>query len=145
MIARLFPLGLAGALASCAAAMPGYSPTGDTRPPTFESGRMEGGHYVLSTSEKGLDCKQTTGSMLITIARLKDKIQRERPSDLSTNLKSAVVPIYGGSTYNMDPDGEMAREKAKLRAYNGHLREKGCRQLDVEAELAKPTDGPTRY
>ena len=145
VISRFIPLGLAALLAGCAAAMPGYMPNADVKPPSFESGRMDGGRYVLSASEEGLDCKQTTGSMLITIARLKDKIMRARPSDLSTTVKNAVVPLYGGSTVNSDPDGEIARERAKLYAYNEHLGEKGCKTIDVDGELAKPIDGPHRY
>lgn len=145
VISRFIPLGLAALLAGCAAAVPGYMPTADVKPPSFESGRMEGGKYVLSASERGLDCKQMTGSMLITIARLKDRMLRAKPSDLSTTVKNTVAPLYGGTTVNSDPDGEIAREKAKLYAYNDNLGEKGCKTLDVDGELAKPIDGPHRY
>lgn len=136
------PLVLAVLLSGCAAAMPGYSPpsAGVSMPPTGAPGAMEGDRYVMSDTEKSLDCKHLTGSMLITIARLKDKVSRAKPSEMSTSMKKSVAPVFGGSTYNMDPDGEIAREKAKLHAYNRHLGDKGCKKLDVDAELARPPE-----
>lgn len=147
MIARFSPVFLAVLLAACAAATPGYSPTGNNGPksPTNELGYMEGGKYVMSTTEKALECKQLTGSMLITIARLKDSAQSSKPSASATVMKKTLSPIFGGGSQDTDPDGVIEREKAKLQAYNRHLGEKGCKQLDIEAELNRPAEGPKRY
>lgn len=147
MIARLSPVVLATLLTACAAAMPGYSPTADSTPksPTNELGYMEGGKYVMSGTEKALECKQITGSMLITIARLKDRSQAAKPSASATVMKNTFSPIFGGGAQDTDPDAIVVRERAKLDAYNRHLGEKGCKQLDVEAELTRPAEGPKRY
>jgi hypothetical protein len=147
MIARFSPVVLALLLAACAAAMPGYSPGADTasKSPTNELGYIEGGKYVMSSTEKALECKQLTGSMLITIARLKDRAQSAKPSASATVMKNALSPILGGGQQDTDADETFLREKAKLEAYNRHLGEKGCKQLDIEAELARPSEGPKRY
>ena len=45
----------------------------------------------------------------------------------------------------MDRQAVYARERAKLEAYNNELAAKGCKTLDIEAELAKPPEGPKKY
>ena len=42
----------------------------------------------------------------------------------------------------MDRQAVSARERAKLEAYNNELAAKGCKTVDIEAELAKPARGP---
>ena len=127
--------------------MPGYVPSAGDPPksPANELGYMDGGKYVMSSTEKALECKQLTGSMLITIARLKDRAQASKPSASATIMKNALSPIFGSGGHDTDADETFMREKAKLQAYNRHLGEKGCKQLDIEAELAKPAEGPRRY
>lgn len=148
MIARLsltlVPLVL---LTACAAMQPGYDPkTGAVQEkPKIEVGTMEGGSYKMSETEKALDCRKITGSMQITIARMKDQAERPPPSSLSTTMKGTLAPLFGGSTFNADPQAEAARDRAKLNTYNQVLREKGCPTIDIDAELAKPPEGPKRY
>lgn len=148
MIARalpLFPLLLL--LPACAAMQPGYDPKiGKVQEkPNIDIGSMDGGSYRMSETEKALDCRKLTGSMQITISRLKDQADRPPPSSLSTTMKGTLAPLFGGSSYNADPQAEVARDRAKLAAYNQALRERGCATIDVEAELAKPPEGPKRY
>jgi len=148
MTARLLlPLTFLPLFTACAAMQPGYDPSiGKVQEkPNIDIGSMQGGTYRLSETEKKLDCKRILGSMQITISRMKDQADRPPPSSLSTSMKGTLSPLFGGSTFNADPQAEVARDKAKLQAYNQALREKGCNTLDVEAELAKPPEGPKRY
>src|SRR5665648_232933 len=75
MLARLSCCAALSLLAACAAAMPGYTP-----PPfkekskhaqAMKSGEMEDGQYEMADQEKLMDCKRTTGSMMLVINRLK--------------------------------------------------------------------------
>jgi len=126
---------------------PGYDPKlGKVQEkPNIDIGSMDGGTYRMSDTEKGLDCRKLTGSMQITISRMKDQAERPPPSGFSTTMKGTIAPLFGGSSYNADPQAEVARDRAKLTAYNQALREKGCATIDVDAELAKPPEGPKRY
>ena len=90
--------------------------------------------YVLSDEEKGIDCKRLTGRMKIRILQLRDDRKRVRSSELSRSLHAAQGQL-GGSAAGSDPDGDAARDRAMLAAYNGQLAAKGCKTLDLEAEL----------
>ena len=141
MLARLiFPATLL-LLAACAA-VPGYSP-----PPfkekskaftPLESGDVTSdGQYEMSATEKLMDCKRLTGSMQITISRLKDSYGRAEPTAGAKAAQTTVAPVLGGTTVGADRKALYARERAKLDAYNRELAAKGCKTLDVEAELAR--------
>lgn len=148
MIARrLSAFALLLALPGCAAMEPGYDPKlGKVQEkPNVDIGSMDGGSFKMSETEKALDCRKLTGSMQITIARMKDQAERPPPSSFSTTMKGTLSPLIGGSTFNANPQGEVARDRAKLHAYNQALRDKGCTTMDVEAELAKPAEGQKRY
>ena len=137
---------------ACAAALPGYTP-----PPLKEkkttkvighpSGEMTGeGNYELSELDKARDCKRTLGSMLITIARLKDPAFRVEPSAVSSTLQTTSTALAGGSARGADRQAEYARERARLEAYNRLLASKNCKTMDIDAELAKPPEqGGKRY
>jgi hypothetical protein len=151
MMARLFLLGVLLLLAGCAAAMPGYSPpplshndNKFTKP--MDSGNVgSDGRYHMSDSEKAMDCKRLTGSMQITLSRLKDTYGREPPSAMSSSVAQSVAPILGGSSFGSDREAVYARERAKLEAYNEELAARNCKTLDIDAELARPAEGPTKY
>jgi hypothetical protein len=144
MLLRLTLLGAVLLLAACAAAVPGYSP------PPFkekkfghapESGAVASdGHYELSDNEKALDCKRLTGSMQITIARLRDGHGRVEPSAAATTMQSWTPSILGGSTAGADRQADYARERAKLDAFNRQLATKNCKTVDIDAELARPPE-----
>lgn len=145
---RCAALLLALPLAGCAAAQPGYDPKLGKVAEVKVVDRGEvgpDGTYRMSAGEKALDCKKLTGSMQITISRLKDRAERPGPSSTSSGIRSTLGPLFGGSNYDLDPEKELAREKAKLHAYNRALAQKGCKTLDVDAELARPDTGPVRY
>src|SRR5262249_18777726 len=140
-------------LPSCAA-VPGYTP-----PPldgahdktkfakALESGEVgPDGRYEMSAAEKAMDCKRLTGSIQITISRLKDPLVREEPSAMSSAAQKLSTPLYGGGSNKGGERGAIyARERAKLDAYNAELAEKGCRTVDIEAELARPREPPKKY
>jgi hypothetical protein len=131
------------ALTGCAAAAPGYSPdppsaAGNKILPTMQSGSVDKGAYQPSDDEKKLDCRKLTGSMHVMLSRLKDAPNRPRPSGISTAIQGAAAPVFKGSTIGSDFEGELARERLRLDAYNKLLAEKKCKTMDVEAELKKP-------
>jgi len=139
------------AIAGCAAATPGFEPASYKEKNKFgqalESGEVRGpeGRYQMSDHEKMMDCKRTTGSMSITILRLKHMRGEASTSELSRSAQGTIAPLFGGSTRGADRQGELARERAKLEAYNRHLADKGCKTIDIDAELAKPIEAPKRY
>ena len=144
MLARLSCCAAFLLLAACAAAMPGYTP-----PPfkekskhskAMESGEMESGQYEMAEQEKLMDCKRTTGSMMITINRLKYRSAEPGSSDLAVAANKTAKPFVRHSTKGLDRDGEYARDRARLEAYNRHLAAKGCRTVDIDAELARPPE-----
>ncbi len=144
---RLVPLLAALLLTGCAAAMPGYDPVigGVPEKRAVPVADIDGqGRYVLTARERALDCKQTTGAILVTIARVKDRARSEPVSSTSTSMKNAISPLFGGSD-STGTEAEAARERAKIAAYNHHLSQKGCTPVDVEAEMAKPLDTMVRY
>jgi hypothetical protein len=53
--------------------------------------------------------------------------------------------VFGGSASSADRQGVYARERAKLDAYNRELGAKGCPMIDIDAELARPAEGPKKY
>jgi hypothetical protein len=132
-------------LAACAAAIPGYTP-----PPfkekknkhgqAMQSGEMTDGRYEMAEQEKQMDCKRTTGSMMITIERLKYKNTEVGTSNLAVGANRAPTPYTRHSTKGLDRDAVYARDRARLEAYNEHLAAKGCRTVNIEAELARPPE-----
>ena len=143
MLARIFCCAALTLLAACAAAMPGYTP-----PPfkekkhgqAMQSGEMTNGQYEMADQEKQMDCKRITGSMMITIGRLKQRSTEVASSDLAIAANQTVKPFVRHSNKGLDRDAEYTRDRARLDAYNEHLAAKGCRKVDIEAELARPPE-----
>jgi hypothetical protein len=143
MIARLSCCAAFLLLAACAAAIPGYTP-----PPFkergkmakgMESGEMQGGQYVMADEEKQMDCKRITGSMMITIERL--KFRGQEPATSGVAVAASQVPAYArSSSKGLDREAEYSRDRARLEAYNRHLAAKGCRTVNIDAELARPPE-----
>jgi hypothetical protein len=152
MLARLPAVAALLFLASCAA-VPGYSPPPleDKKPKSsfgqaLESGDVGAdGRYEMSGTEKQMDCKRLTGSIQIGISRLRDAIGREEPSAVSSGAQKLTTSVLGGSAKSADRKGVYARERAKLDAYNSELGARGCPMLDIDAELARPPEGPKKY
>jgi hypothetical protein len=151
MLLRLSPIAAILLLGACAAAVPGYAPSSfnekkHTKLVALQSGDVgQDGRYEMSQTEKSLDCKRMTGSMHITIARLKDAQARGEQSGLASSAHKNIAPLFGGSTAGADRQAELARERAKLEAYNRELAAKGCKTVDLEAEFARPLTGSKKY
>jgi hypothetical protein len=146
MLARYAILAAPLLIAACAA-VPGYSPPPFKEPSKhakpLESGNVQAdGHYEMSADEKAMDCKRLTGSMQITISRLRDPMSRMEPSAGARVAQSAATPVLGGSGLTADRERVYARERAKLEAYNRELAMRNCKQMDIEAELARAPDPP---
>jgi hypothetical protein len=152
MLRHLSFLGVLLLLASCAA-VPGYTPPpleGSHEKNKFAKALESGdvgpeGRYEMSAAEKAMDCKRLTGSIQITITRLKDPLVRQEPSAMSTAAQKLSTPLYGGSSKAADRQAAYARERAKLDAYNAELAAKGCKTVDIETELARPPQPPKKY
>lgn len=147
MRARLFVPAVLLVLTACAAAVPGYTPPPFKEKSKFgtvlESGDVQpGGRYEMSEAEKAMDCKRLTGSMQITMLRLKDPSGRAEPSAAASATQKMAGPVLGGSTVGADRQAVYARERAKLDAYNRELAAKGCKTVDIEAELARSPEPP---
>jgi hypothetical protein len=137
-------------LTACAAAVPGYNPgtfkSSSKYGKPLESGDVrEGGRYEMSATEKAMDCRRLTGSMQVTISRLKDSYGRTEPSAGASAAQSMATPMIGGPRGGADREALYARELAKLDAYNEELAAKGCKTLDITAELARPPEQGKRY
>lgn len=145
----LTPYGLlilfaAGALAGCAAALPGFSPPDARAGKTHGKAQTGGGlapdgRYVLSDQETTLDCKKINGSIHVGILQMREVGARHRPSAAAVQIQKMSSPVAGGSAYGLDPDGEAARSRARLEALNARLAEKNCPTFDLAAEL-KPSN-----
>jgi hypothetical protein len=152
MLARLSVIAVLLTLTACAAAVPGYTPPSFHEPNAkakpLESGDVGAdGRYQMSDTEKQMDCKRMTGSMQITISRMKDSYSRLEPSALASTAQKTVPLVTGGSTVGADRQGMHARERAKLDAYNRELAAKGCTTLNIDAELKRPSEtiGAKKY
>ncbi|NJO35857.1 MAG: hypothetical protein HC869_25020 [Rhodospirillales bacterium] len=145
---RLLVLLAASVLTGCAAAAPGFSPS-DTRADKLHTvpaggGMTPEGRYVLNDQESKLDCRRLSGSIHVGILQLREQAARHRPSPVAAQMQKMSTPVTGGSAYGMDPDGEAARTRARLEAFNARLAEKNCPTYDLAAELkpgntAQPT------
>lgn len=133
-------------LAGCAAAMPGYSPPSEksdkmkARLPTG-GGMAADGHYVLNDQEDKLDCKKLNGAIQIAILQLRESDKTPRPSGSAVAAGAVISPVMGGARYGTDPDGGIARSRARVRALNARLAEKKCPTFDLDAELKPGNTG----
>jgi hypothetical protein len=109
------------------------------------SGEVKDGRYEMSQDELAMDCKRMTGSMKITISRLRDAATRTGGSGLAEAAHKTVPLIMQGSTAGADRQASLARERAKLDAYNRRLVALNCKPLDIDAELARAQEPMKKY
>jgi hypothetical protein len=121
-------------LSACAAAMPGYTLDKPMFAPSDPGTMTAGGTYQLSETENKLDRRGLTGTMYIIIARLRDGKNRKPPSELAS-FAQKMSALVGGTEAAASVEADIARERARLAAYNRRLAEKQCKTLDLEAEL----------
>ena len=139
MLARLSSLRRLLLLAACAAAMPGYTP-----PPFKEKSKdaqrwraamWVDGQYQMADQEKPMDCKRTTGSMMVVIERL--KYAAGRPAPRSWPGAQRWPPALPRPS-EMGPDREAVSARARQAgSLQRQLAAKGCKTLNIEAELAR--------
>lgn len=131
--AALFAMTLAACSAGGAGPLTGIGDGAGTAPAGGAATTAAGG-YALTDEEKGLDCRRLTGRMKIRIIQIRDYHARAKTSELSRTLQAAQTN-FGASATGSDPDGEYARDRAMLEAYNKQLAAKNCATLDLAAEL----------
>lgn len=95
--------------------------------------------HELSADEQALECKQLMGRMQIRILEIRDYNERNTTTLASRALQSGVGTVFGGTTSGLDPNGQYAKDRAMLEAYNKQLAAKGCKSYDLNAEL-QPKD-----
>ena len=152
MLARLSVLAVLLLLASCAA-VPGYSPPplDDKKPKSsfgkaLESGDVDAdGRYEMSATEKQMDCKRLAGSIQIGITRLRDAVGREEPSTVSSSAQKLTTSVFGGSAKSADRQGVVRTRARQARRLQQRAGAKGCPMIDIDAELARPPEGPKKY
>jgi hypothetical protein len=142
MLARLSACALLLLLGACAAALPGYVPPSQKAKSKFSTAYTSGevnaeGHYEMSEQEKLMDCKRTTGAMLITISWLRHRHSEVGTSSVAVAGSKVAQPFIGGSGKGLDRDAEYVRSRARLDAFNRHLAAQKCATVDIDAELAK--------
>ena len=144
MLARLSACALLLLLGACAAALPGYVPPSQKAKSKFStaytSGEVTDGVYEMSEQEKLMDCKRTTGAMLITISWLRHRNSEVGTSSVAVAGSKVAQPFIGGSGKGLDRDAEYVRSRARLDAFNRHLAAQKCATVDIDAELAKPPE-----
>jgi hypothetical protein len=145
MLARIVACSALLLATACAAALPGYVPPSPKHKSKLSLPWKSGdigpdGRYAMSDQEKAMDCKRTTGSMLITINRLKHRNAEIGTSEIAKSANKVLAPFIGGSSRGLDREVEYTRDRARLIAYNEHLAAKGCATVDIEAELARPPE-----
>ncbi len=145
MLARLAACSLLLLLGACAAGLPGYVPDSGKKKGKFASPYTSGevtsdGVYQMSEQEKLMDCKRTTGSMLITVSYLRHRDTEVGTSEVAVAASQAAKPFMGGTGRGLNRDAEYHRARARLDAYNRHLAAQKCPTLDIDAELAKPPE-----
>lgn len=111
----------------------------------LSSGDVKDGRYELSPDELAMDCRRMTGSMKITINRLRDAASRQGGSGLAETAHTIMPLVTQGSTASADRQGSLARERAKLDAYNRQLAARNCKTLDIDAELARAQEPLRKY
>jgi len=141
MLTRALMLSTLLMLAACAAAIPGYTPPPFKESKTvapMKSGDMDGdGTYHMSSQETATDCKHLRGSILVTISRMKQREHEVATSPFAVGANDIKTSIFGGSSKGLDRDAEYRRDRARIEAYNGHLKSKNCPTVDIDAELAR--------
>ena len=131
---------LVGGLVGCAAQLP--PTTGSTqiskKQKIQQLGTYQNGIYAPSADEQALDCRKLSGRIHIRIAHMRDAAKRGGVSLISRGLQTVVTPVLGGTSYGVDPVGQVKQDRAQIDAYNELLKSKGCAAIDIDAELNKP-------
>lgn len=91
--------------------------------------------YQLTGDEQKLSCDKIAGRMQVRILQIRGYQGGQGSSLLSRTMLSTGTAIFGGTTTGIDPDREVARDRAQLEAYNRQLAAKGCKTFDLDAEL----------
>jgi len=104
-------------------------------PPSSKRAKASPG-YTLTDADRDLECNVIRGRMKVAIFHIKSEQNLPQSTDLSKGLQGAAAGIFGGTTYGTNPNAIAAKEKARLYAYNGLLKEKNCTTFDLQTELA---------
>lgn len=91
--------------------------------------------YQLNDKELKLSCKDLTGRMQVRILQIRDAVPANDGSALSRGMQGMAASIFGGSSAETDPGGQLARDRAQLEAYNRQLAAKKCKTFNLSDEL----------
>ncbi len=90
----------------------------------------------------GVDCRRIAGQMQIRIFELRGDGAKQTPSVASQVFKQAAAPLVGGGKRGMDTAADTNGDLVQLKANNELLKSHNCPHYDIDAELAKPSNGP---
>lgn len=92
--------------------------------------------YRMTPADLALDCPRLTGRIRVRIRQIRASINDAPTSSLSRGLQAATVPVFGGSSFGIDPRADVASELGQVEAYNKRLTEKNCAAFDLDDVLA---------
>ncbi len=95
-----------------------------------------------SKKKSGVDCKRLAGQMQIRLFELRGGGASQGPSAASQVLKQAAAPLVGSGTRGTDFAQDRNADLVQLKANNELLKQQKCPYYDLDAELAKPSNGP---
>lgn len=153
LTSRLLTALVALSLGACASQGPVITQTGSLSPqanapaPSIQTvSRLPADSgYILTETDRALDCRTLTGRMAVRIVQLRDYESRAQTTAVSRAIQSTATPIFGGGpTISVEPDVRYARDRAQLAAYNTLLAEKKCANFNLDTELSPAAKGPPR-
>ena len=135
------------ALAGCAAALPGYAPPSKSRlklasdssksapEPQTPAPVAPDGSYLVSSKERGMNCRRPTGVIQIKIQQVRAEATREPASRITTATEKAISRPMAGGNLNADGPRQLSQDRAQLVALNNLMMEKKCGHFDLDAAL----------
>jgi len=98
------------------------------------------GAYILSAQEQALDCKKLTGRTQLLILQARSRAGARPTSFASRTIHSATAAAGITTRRGVNPAADQRGDRARLYAYNAHLKVKNCASFDLDKEL-DPTTG----
>ncbi|MFV0297366.1 MAG: hypothetical protein ACK5JT_14725 [Hyphomicrobiaceae bacterium] len=137
---RAVALGICLVAGGCAAAVPGYTPE-TAKSLKYKAHAQTGGgfdangNYHMTDQEKGLNCKQLTGSMTIKILQMRESLKRVPPSALARFSQEQAREFSGGTRFGSDFNADLRRDHKRLETLNRALAAKKCPTFDIAHDL----------
>lgn len=80
-------------------------------------------------------CKKMSGTIAVRIQGLR-QAPLSPPTIIARGAQTVAQPIFGGTKYGTDPDGQRAADLQLIKDYNQRLVAMNCPSFDLDALLA---------